>query len=102
MGAPKEPQDWPARIRGSLPTGVFSLGLSALGICRGEEQASVTAKDPRQVSPGHHPAGPLSRWPRTHTRPADAVEVVAGLALTAETSKRVHTHVPWPTGLSGR
>lgn len=37
-----------------------------------------------------------------HTRPADAVEVVAGLALTAETSKRVHTHVPWPTGLSGR
>lgn len=37
-----------------------------------------------------------------HTRPADAVEIVASLALTAETSRGVHTEVARPTGLRGR
>lgn len=46
--------------------------------------------------------GPLQGHPRTHTRSADAVEVVAGLALAAETSRGVHTEMPRPTGLRGR
>lgn len=34
-----------------------------------------------------------------HTHPADAVKIVTRLALAAETSGRVHTAVPPPTGL---
>lgn len=37
-----------------------------------------------------------------HACPADAVEVVAGLALTAEAAGGVHTAVPLATGLGGR
>lgn len=53
------------------------------------------------VPPSRVPQG-LGPYPRTHTRLADAVELVASLALTAETSGGVHTVVPWPTGLGGR
>lgn len=36
-----------------------------------------------------------------HARPADAIEIVSSLALTTETSRGVHTQVPWPTRLRG-
>lgn len=39
--------------------------------------------------------------PRTHTCPADAIEIVTSLALAAEASRGVHTQVPRPTGLRG-
>lgn len=44
----------------------------------------------------------LQGCPRTHTRPADAVEIVSSLALATEASGGVCTQVPRPTGLSGR
>ena len=50
------------------------------------------------MSPGQPPP---QGYTHTHTCPADAVEVVPGCALTAETSRGVHTQVPRPTGLRG-
>lgn len=45
--------------------------------------------------------GPLEpeRHSHTHTGPADAIKIVASLALAAETARGVQTVVALPTGL---
>ena len=81
---------------GLLTQGLFS-GTAALGLSEVRRRLW-----PRQGATWPGPPPGLQGYPRTHARPADAVEIVSGFALTAETSRRVDTQVPRPTGLRGR
>lgn len=82
-------------------------GASAPGLCLHlglwEEDGTMSVQPTETVPVWWQLAGPPrpEGHPRTHTRPADAVEIVTSLALAAEAARGVHAVVLLPAGHGG-